>query len=193
MRRGRKPKQGKREPNGDLSRRPADVQARLNDAMDREERETIAVAIEARQRVLDVPPQQARDQMAGSFVGRLCLQRNISRVQYDAAMTWLEDAESYMWAMGSPRTPGAMNLNAVRGAASLHENTSAARRSIRRYELALKAVTERQIELRNTANLYGALSICVVKDAPIEGLVGDLRIALNALAKHYGLEGRKAA
>lgn len=194
MTRGRKRQKGRREPHtDDLSRRPEDVQARINDALDRDERDTIATGVEARQRVLGVSPANSRDQMAGSFVGRLYLQRSLLRVQYEAAMSWLEDAEGYMWAMGSPRTPGAVNLNAVRGGASKAENIGAARNAFNRYERALKAVTEKQIELRGTANLYGALSICVVQDRPVEHLVGDLRLALNALAKHYGLEGRKAA
>jgi hypothetical protein len=193
MPRGRKAKTGKREASGRLSRKAVDVAARLNDAHDKEERDMLSVGLEARVRVHGIEPAETRNQMAGSFIGRLCLQRTISRAQYDAAMEFLDANDQYQWAMGSPRSPGAVNLNAIRGAAASKENIPAARQATNRYELALKAVTEKQIELRGTANLYAALQYLVIEDKPLEHMVGDLRTALNALAKHYGLAARVAA
>ena len=106
---GRKRKPGKREPNGKLSRVPADVAARRKDGLDREEQDTIAVAIEARQRVFGLPPAISRDQMAGSAVGRYCLQCVITRTQYDAAMLYLADCEAYSHAIGTPGIPRAVD------------------------------------------------------------------------------------
>lgn len=192
--RGPKRKNGiKREANGRPSRKPGDVAERLNQAHDRDERETLSVGLQARERVFGIDPKESRNQMAGSFLGRLVLQKQISRAQFDAGMSWLDSSDRYQWAMGSPRSPGAVNLNAVHGAATGVENIGASVAAKARHEAAMRAVQAKQIELRGSANLFGALDVCVVRDQPIEHLVGDLRMALNALSRHYGLEARRAA
>lgn len=192
---GRKRKPGKRQPNtGRLAQGLADVAARLNDAMDKDERETIATGIEARVRVHGVSPTHARDQLAGSFVGRLCIGKEISRQQYEAAMMWLEDRRNYLIATSEAqgREPGAVNLNATHGRSG-HENVAWAIRSVARYRKAGKAVQAVQDELRGTAHLFGALDNCVSRDVELFHLLPDLRYALNALARHYGLAERLVA
>ena len=42
-------------------------------------------------------------------------------------------------------------------------------------------------------NLYAAISLCVVGEVDLHHMVGDVRLALNALARHYGLGNRRAA
>ena len=189
---GRKRKPGKREPNGKLSRVPADVAARRKDGLDREEQDTIAVAIEARQRVFGLPPTISRDQMAGSAVGRYCIQKHITRVQYDAAMLYLADCEAYSHAIGTPGLPRAVDLNAT-GGQNNHENVGKVLAAIRAHDAMVKAVQAQQNELRNTANLFGALDVVIRQDKMLDHMLGDLRAGLNALVRHYGVAGRAAA
>lgn len=191
-RRGPKKQSVKREPNGRASRKPEDALARVLDAVEREDRENLVPGLEARMRVYGVKPENSRDQMAGSFIGRLCIQRNLTRHQYDAALAWLEDMENHAAVISAPRSPGAVDLNAAKGRND-HENVDYVTRCMARYKAANKAVQDKQNELGPHAHLFGALDTLVRRDVPLEHLVGDLRIALNALVKHYGLEGRKAA
>lgn len=191
MTKGRKRKSGKRENNGRLSRKPADVAARGNDAYDRAERDALSVGIEARMRVHGVAPGSARDQMAGSFIGRLCLQRVITRHQYDAAMQWLEDSMRYSIAVAAPHAPGAVDLNRTHGRGSDYENEAVTRHAVAVYEAAREAVQNLQNELRGTANLWAALDYIVRRDEEVYHMVGDFRLVANALVRHYRMDGQK--
>lgn len=191
--RGPKKLAGKRERNGQLSRKQVDRTARVLDGLDADQRDTLAVGIEARVRVHGVEPRHSRDQMAGSFIGRLCITGDVSRVQYDAAMTWQEDAHNYSIALRSPRQPGAVDLNRTQGTSTDHENVAFVARAKARYEAAARAVQEKQNELRGQGALFAALHHVVIRDLELMHMVPDCRVALNALAKHYGLESRSRA
>jgi hypothetical protein len=186
--RGPKSKHGKRELNGRLDRSPSEVTKRVLDGFDAEQRDALSVGLEARQRVYGVPEKDTRDQMAGSFVGRLCQSRSITRAQYEAALTWLEDATNYSHVQRSPIEPNAIDLNATRGGVDNYENITRTEHIKARHKAASNAVQDAQNEIRGNGNLFGALDACVKRDAVCWHLVGDLRIALNALAKCYGLE-----
>lgn len=191
--RGRKSRAGKREPNGRLSRQIEDVVTRLGEdriLADQQERATVAPAIVARSRVFGVPVAIGLDQRAGTFVGRLRMADELTLHQYIAAELYRDQCEVYAFAMAAPRQPGAIDLNATRGTTNT-ENVEASQRACSQYEKALEAVTAAQNKLRLRANLYGALNLCVVQDRELPHLVDDLRLALNALVKHYGL-GKKA-
>lgn len=206
-RRGRKRNNVKREPNGRASRHASDVLARLSGIADKEQIETMSVAMEARQRVYGIGPeflaslpkrttldQVLRDQLAGTAIGRYCLCGVVTRSQYDAAMKWQEDRAEYLRAVAPAQgsEPRALNPNAVHGSSN-YENIGAVRKAVDDYREAAKAVMAKQIEVGQFGNLNGALDAIIVRDQQLEHLVGDLRIALNALVKHYGLEGRVAA
>lgn len=194
-RRGPRRKPGTREPNGRLSGKPQNVSARLNDALDRDERETIAVAMEARQRVFGIVLEECRDQRAGSFVGRLRMRGELSQPQYEAAVKWQEGAERYSWAVGSAvaKPPKAIDLNRVHGSPTASENVALVRKYVADYRVADKAIREAQLELKGRGNLFGALDALVLRDVELVHLVPDLRCALNALARHYRFEERKVA
>lgn len=185
--------EGKREPNGRLSRRVADERTRFMLTIDKDQRETLGVGLEARERVNGTPIQQARDQMAGSFVGRLCMSSQLSSEQYDAAMTYLEDWENVGKAVHAPRQPGAVDLNATKGGSGDYENVALTRSRVERWRSAQNAVQGRQNELRGTGNLFAALDCCLLRDGEFHHLVGSLREALNALARHYRLTSSIAA
>lgn len=192
---GRKRKPGKREPNGQLSRRIADMQQRNADAFDRQERDIIGVGLEARQRVHGVHKDNSRDQMAGCFVGRLCLQGEVSRAQYEAAMTYLEEWHDNLRAIGAatPPQPSALDPNATRGRGVGEEDVAKVRQRIARWKASVAAVQERQIELRGAGALVAAMDYCVLRDEAHPHLIGSVREALNALARHYRIVSSRAA
>lgn len=186
-------KSGKREANGQLSRRKTEVEKRRDDALrafDTAERQTMLVAQEARERVHGVAPENSSDQMAGSYIGRLCilgqLGGGISKQQYDAAMKWLEDSAKYSAVMHSPRQPDAVDLNQTKGRSISQENSARDLKLRWSYEDAAGAVQHAQNALRGCGNLHGALYNIVIRDTELPHLLGDCREALNALAHHYG-------
>ena len=115
--RGGKKRQGKREPNGRLSRQPKHAAERNMADLDAEQRDTLSVGLDARERVFGVKPSQSRDQMAGSVIGRWCLQNIISRSQYDAAMLFQESHTRNLLAIDAPPQPAAAKEILMRGVA----------------------------------------------------------------------------
>ncbi len=184
----------KREPSGKISRRKADVTERFARELDQAERDTLRPGLEARVRMHGVKPEDARSQMAGSFVGRLCLGKEISVAQYEAAMTFLEDYRNNAVAIKAPRDPSGVDLNRVQGGSVGGENIEFYRRATTRWRAAVAAVQERQNELRGQGAIYAALETCVLRDSEVHHMLGWLREGLNALARHYGIgDNAKAA
>lgn len=179
--------------NGRFSRAPADVMQRLNDKLDCDERETLRPGIEARVRLHGVPPEDSRDQKAGSFVGRLCMSGEISVTQYDAAITYLEDHRNNLIAIRAPRDPSGVDLNRVQGGSGDAENVEFYRRATKRWRDAQTAVQDRQNELRGAGALIAALDYCLIRDDEVHHMTGWLREALNALVRHYGLVDKAKA
>lgn len=193
---GRHRKSGKREPNGKLSRRGTE-QAKRNEAhldgLEREERDTLAVGLAARQRVWGVPAPVSRDQMAGTAVGRYCLTGLITRQQYDAAQAYLDERDQYLQCIAAPRQPGAVDLNATKGQSVGLENVSRYHHIKAARETTDNAIRDKQTEIGMVGNLFGALDAVLINDVALDHLLGDLRTALNALVRRYGLDGRAAA
>lgn len=191
-RRGPKAKAGMiREANGRLSRRKDDVMDRVNGALEREERETLRPGIEARVRVHGVEAKDSRDPKAGCFVGRLCISRELTQRQFEAAMLFLEDHRNNAIAIAAPRDPSGVDLNRVQGGSLAGESVEWYRKCTQRWKTACTVIQERQNELRGAGAIYAALETCVLRDAEAHHLVGWLREGLNALARHYRL-GEKA-
>lgn len=193
-RRGPKAQSGKREANGRLSRRKADIMDRVSSTMEKEEREILRPGIEARVRVHGVAPEVSRDQRAGSFIGRLCMSGEITQRQYEAALIYLEDRRNYLMAIRAPRDPSGVDLNRVQGNSTGQENVSFARRSFARWQEVSTCVQARENELRGVGAMIRAFDTCMVRDIDAHHLVGWLREGLNALAKHYeGQDKRSGA
>lgn len=192
--RGPQRREGKREANGRLSRRPVDLMKRVDDKLDADVRETLRPGIEARVRLHGIAPEVSRDQRAGSFIGRLCMGGEVNMRQYEAAQLYLEDHRNNLMAIRAPRDPSGVDLNRVQGGSGDAENVEFYRRATTRWRSAQSAVQDRQNELRGGGALYAALDYCLVRDVEAHHMVGWLREALNALARHYGVgEGTKAA
>lgn len=191
-RRGPKKQEGKREAGGRLSRKPIEKQARDAAKIGVDEWEAMNTALMARLRVHKVPMEKLRDQMAGSYIGRLCLSGELSQQQYDAAQAYLSDRRDYHMAIDAPKQMGAVDLNAVHGR-NHHENIGRSQQAVARFMAAEAAVQNAQNIIGLRGNLYAAIALCVVADVDLHHMVGDVRLALNALAKHYGLGNRRAA
>lgn len=163
-----------REPNGRISRsgkhhEPADV-----------------VALEARRRMYGLSAEEAKDQKAGSFIGYLNLigrQDGISDAQYEAGVNFLSLYHAYQRALQSPG-------RVVEGGSGVPsgEITEAyeewARDTIEAYDRCRKAIEEAQYAARGS-NLWAALDYCIIRDERHYHMLGDLRLLLNALAKHF--------
>lgn len=181
----RKKKPGTREPNGRLSRKPADRKVRDAAEVAANEWDTMGVGLMARWRVHHVDPRSLKDQMAGSAVGRFCLKGQISRQQYDAAMSYLEEREDYMRCIQTPRQPGAVDLNATKGQSVRGENVARYQQIVAARKVSQDAIQAKQFEVGNMGNLFGAIDAVLIRDVELDHLVGDLRSALNALVKRY--------
>lgn len=196
-RRGPKKQDGAREPNGQLSRREEEVSKRISAQikdLEREERDMMAPAVDARTRVWGIPISAAVQPMAATYVGRLCLQKDINRTQYDAAMLYAEQARDYRIAMRAPPEPDAVNLNRTQGGSGDYENVKRTQRAYSEYELAMKALVTANMEPSNRGcNLIGALDATVIRDVTLDHLKNDMRAALNVLVRHYGLAGQRRA
>lgn len=190
--RGPKPKSGARLPNGRLSRKKPDIMNRLIGEHDKEERETMRPAIEARHRHHGYDAKTAKDQMAGSFVGRLRMGGEITDQQYQAAILYFDCYHEMQIAVGGPKPTGAVNLNATKGLPG-PENVERSTKALVDWRAAEKAVQERQSELRGQGAVYAALDYCVIRDQEQIHMLGWLREGLNALARHFRIGDRRKA
>jgi hypothetical protein len=171
-----------REPNGRASRRKNPQEARS--APDTE-------AIKIRQQMFGLTEKEARDQKAGTFIGRLQLahERNkmdpnsISLAQYHAAMKFLEIYNQYSKVIASP----AAIYEPVEGLASSMTESEWREKNERvkaRYNGISLALYEKQQSLR-IGHLWASLMHCVVRDESHIQIIGDLRVALNALVDYF--------
>src|SRR5690606_21424519 len=133
------------EANGRLSRKAPDIMKRLVGEHDKAEREAMRTGIEARHKHYGYDAKTAKDQMAGSFVGRLVMGREISLQQYEAAMRYCEVYREMQIAVGGPKPSGAVNLNATKGLPG-PENVDRSAKALADWRAAEKAIQERQNE-----------------------------------------------
>lgn len=137
-----------------------------------------------RMRLFGLSEKDARDQKASTFVGRLQLTKAVSQAQYDAAQTWLEIREHYQRAI---KSPDALRSSGGGGDAGESPSYSAwCQQAIKRYDAAQKAVMNEQLLFANRGrNLVAGLDYIVARNETHWHLVGDCRLALNALAHHF--------
>jgi len=139
-----------------------------------------------RMRLFGLSEEDARDQKASTFIGRLQLTKELSQPQYDAAQQFLKVREDYQRALKSPDA-----LRSSSGGGDAGESATYARwchAAVAKYDAAVNAVRIEQSLYENRgANLYAALDYVVARDLQLWHLVGDARLALNALAHHFGI------
>lgn len=183
-----------REPNGRLSRKRSKKERFLS-RLERQEQDEMAVALEYRQKVFGVPVGLAKDQMAGSAVGRLALAKelhpesdNKNRVMADAAFKYERQYRDYLMAISAPRRLEAQELGRIAGVNNA-ENVEWKKRAVEVFYAAGDAVREAQKAVGLGSSLQLALDRHVVEDRPPVNIheLGSLREALNVLVRHYKL------
>lgn len=152
------------------------------------------VAREARERIFGVKEEASGTELAGTVCGRLLLSQEISRQQMDAAVAFAATYAAYQRAIDSPRPPKAVEIGAPTGRGALMDVTpEQAKRAAQQWEAAKSVIRDANCEPANRGSqLYAACDYLVLRDEFHEHMVGDLRIALNALSRHYGLVARAA-
>jgi hypothetical protein len=139
-----------------------------------------------RMRLFGLNETDARDQKAATFIGRLQLTRVISQQQYDAAQQFIAVTESYRRAMKSPDALRSSSGGGDQGESETY--TKWCRQAIAKRDAAIRAVMEEQCLFENRgSNLSAALDYIVGRDEQHWHMVGDVRLALNALAHHFGI------
>jgi hypothetical protein len=152
-------------------------------------------AIATRMRVFGLTEQDARDQKAATYVGRLYLTGQLGKKPYsdymwDAAQSYLTAYEHFQRAVKSPDA-----LRTGVGGGDEGESETYARwcvAAVRKWEGITVAVREEQ-NLHRGANIYAALDYLVLRNQEFPHMVGDMRIGLNAVAHYLGILTRRAA
>lgn len=157
-----------------------------------------AEAIATRQRLFGLSEQDARDQKAATYVGRLCLAGSknttdgITQAQYEAAQEYLRAYEAFQRAVKSPDA-----LRTGTGGGDQPESEGYAEwceKAIKRFEGVKAAVMAEQCIYRNRgANMFGAIDCILLRDEEFPHMIGDLRLALNAIGHHFGIIHRPKA
>ncbi|UNE54942.1 hypothetical protein [Bartonella machadoae] len=167
--RGRPRKLGQlREPNGRISRAKTP----------REPVDHLALTTRAKRFGLTL--QEAKNPLSGTYIGRLCLQGVLTQEQYDAAQQYLQIRNDYLCAKGLP--------NAIYDDVSTSSDQKSLEQWVEKathhYQAVQEVIKEAQCLYRQY-NLYAAMQYLVIEDQMLPHLVSSLRIALNALQKHF--------
>lgn len=145
-----------------------------------------------RMKMFGLSEQDARDQKAATFIGRLNLMDKktlISNAQYDAAVEFQEVYDRYKRAIAAP--DASKQSGGVSAGMDSDEYARWCQSAKARYNAAIEAVrTEQGLFENRGANLYAAIDYLVCRNEQHWHMVGDVRIALNALAHHFGLLGK---
>lgn len=175
MAKGRKRKSGvKRTPSG----RPSRAQEALVEHLP---------GIERRMRQFGLSEEGARDQKAGTVVGRLRLMGLLSEAEYQAAQRALAIYEAFQRAVKSP----SLRPIGTGGAGELGTDDYAAwcARAITAWEgrEGVRGVVREASAIHGHRNLYAAVDYLLLRDEDFVHMRGDLQLVLMALVPHFGL------
>ncbi|EJF77531.1 hypothetical protein MCQ_01501 [Candidatus Bartonella washoeensis Sb944nv] len=157
-----------REPNGRISRSKTP----------RESIDKLAIAIRAKRFGLTL--QEAKNPLSGTYIGRLCLQGQLTQEQYDAAQQYLQIRNNYLCAKGLPSAVYDEMPSSTDDKARDKWVEFATEQFLNMQE----AIKEAQCLYRQY-NLYAAIQYLIVEDQMLPHLVSSLGIALNALQKYF--------
>jgi hypothetical protein len=134
---------------------------------------------QTRVKMFGVKIEEAADKEAGTVIGRLKLSEEITEHQHNALEQYGKLSERYFSSILAPdslRSKGG-------GSAMRIPDDSVDIETRRKWDGTMKAINEAQ--KYHTGNLYAALQFIVVRDQFYEHMVGDARIAANALVRYY--------
>lgn len=145
-----------------------------------------------RMRLFGLSEQDARDQKAATFIGRLQLTKVLSQVQYDAAQEYLRLREAYQRAIKSPDALRSSNGGGDQGESPTY--AAWCQSVIGKWDALTKSIqNEQSLHENRGAMFFAALDYLVCRDEQHWHMVGDCRLALNACAHHFGLMGKRRA
>lgn len=148
-------------------------------------------AVKARMRLFGITYVEASSQEGGTTVGRMYLAKEITIDQYRAAERYVEVKNAFQRAIGAVpdagRPPPPPEFE--RGVGDFESFCARARESYGAMQEQLRTL---MAETRSPAAV-SALDVFITKDAHVPHLVGDLRLALNALHRHFTQARRRAA
>jgi hypothetical protein len=125
--------------------------------------------------------EEAGMQQMGTVIGRLWISKELSDQQHGALQRYGELATRYFSSIQAPdslRSKGG-------GSAMRIPDDEQDIETRRKWKEATRAIHDAQTY--HQGNLLAALSFMVIKDEFHEHMVGDTRIAANALVRYYGL------
>lgn len=177
---GRKRKSGKREKNGQLSRRKTDRQVRRSI----EQADVMHVVRSARERVLGVAREASGTELGGTAVGRMYLRGMIGRRHLDVAKIIADRREAYSKAVGLGKSePQAVDINAVHGRSLSEMSREIAEVHIEKWDQVVKSLDA----VGRRGHLYAVVWSIVISDRDNVRDVDLLKIGLDAVADVVGL------
>ncbi|GFF01571.1 hypothetical protein BH80429_07980 [Bartonella henselae] len=138
------------------------------------------LAVEMRAKRFGLTIEEAKNPLAGSYVGRLCLQGVLTQDQYDATQKYLEVRNDYSCAKGLPSAV----YDEMPSSSDDKAREKWVERATEQFCSMQEVIKETQC-LYKQYNLYAALQYLVSEDQILPHLVNSLQIALNALHKYF--------
>jgi hypothetical protein len=145
-----------------------------------------------RMRLYGLSEKDARDQKAATVIGRMLLTGQLgklphSEIMYDAAVAYLSYKEAFQRAVKSPDAlrSGTAGGEEIDGP----EYDRRCKSAIAKWEAVQRAVQDEQAIHRH-ANMYAALDYLICRNEDHPHMYGDCRLALNAVAHHFGMMGK---
>ncbi len=134
-------------------------------------------------RLWGLPEALARRGEAGTVVGRMRLSEVLSGAQYEASLRYTKTVNAYQRAICA-KPDFEEPRDDMGGSGGTYEEFCQTARD--NYEAMQDALRELMIEVRSPAPV-SALDVFVMRDVYMASLEGDLKLALNRLAKHFGV------
>ncbi len=152
--------------------------------------DVMRTGINARVRLFGLTEAQAKTQEGGTVIGRLLIGKEISLDQARAAERYTEVRNAYQRAIGATPETGTPPPPPMfeTGGGTFEDFCESAKAAQRALQNCLQSLA---VEARSY-NPITALDVFVIKDEFAAHLLGDLRIALNALHRHFTQERRRA-
>jgi hypothetical protein len=178
--------------------RKADVIREPNGRIARSKEPPSKLALEMRARMFKLTLDEAKDQKAGDWLGRLHMAyeawrkkgksddkhqppQSINTGQYYAFLNYKALHNDYLKAVGAP---GAYFEGLGTGTSNEEAAVRWSRSVKERHESVRKAIHERQNHY--PGNLWAALDTCVIQGQQMPHMIGDLRTLGNVLSNHFG-------
>ncbi|SSZ39906.1 Uncharacterised protein [Bartonella grahamii] len=124
--------------------------------------------------------EEAKNPLAGTYVGRLCLQGMLTQDQYDAAQKYLEVKNDYLCA----KVYQALFMMKYHHLLMNKAREKWVEFATEQFSNMQEAIKETQ-HLYRQYNLYTSIQYIVIEDQMLPHLVNSLRVALNALHKYF--------